>query len=163
MINAQKEKIVGARTKEIFQLIKEHINLKSGHSQRQLLLMYCTPYLFGLKMKVSWTGASKGVLKIRTFNSLFWSFSLKEQYNLPLGTSHSNSLAVCLYNSGMEYTISSLLKQANMEVDKNLKKAIATDRGRKIIFRELQKPGRYEIKTKITKMFTNKKLGCFSA
>ena len=122
MINAQKEKIVGARTKEMFQLIKEHINLKSGHSQRQLLLMYCTPYLFGLKMKVSWTGTSKGILKIRTFNSLFWSFSPKEQYNLPLGTSHSNSLAVCLYNSSMEYTISRLLKQANMEVDKNLKR-----------------------------------------
>ena len=55
----------------------------------------------------------------KSFNSLVWSRSPKEQYNSPLETSLSISLAVCIYNSGMEYTISSLLKRANMEVDKN--------------------------------------------
>ena len=44
------------------QLVKEHTNLPSGRSPKELL-MYFNRYLFGLQMKVSWTGAGKGVLK----------------------------------------------------------------------------------------------------
>ena len=66
-----------------------------------------------------------------SFNSLVWSLSPKEQYNSPLETSLSISLAVCIYNSGMEYTISSLVKWANTEVDKNSQRHCQlTDKGR---------------------------------
>ena len=56
-----------------------------------------------------------------SFNSLVWILSPKEQYNSPLEALLSISLAAFVCNSGMGYTISSLLKQANMEVNKNLK------------------------------------------
>ena len=65
----KKEKIVGVRAKEIFQLGKENIDLRSGRSPKQLL-MYCTRYLYDLQMKVSSTGASKGVLKTQTSHSV---------------------------------------------------------------------------------------------
>ena len=126
MINAQKEKIVGVRIKGIFQLVKD---LQSGRSPKQLLI-YWTRHLFGLKMKDSWIGASKVVLKIRTSHLIHWFRDSERAMQL---------MAIALA------------------------RAMATNWRRKIVCREPQKPGRYQIKTKITKTFRNKKAGCFSA
>ena len=45
--------------------------------------------------------------------SLCW----KEQFNSPTTMSFAVSLAVHLYNSGLQYTLTSLLKNAELEVD----------------------------------------------
>ena len=98
----------------------------------------------------------------KSFNTLVWSLCPKEQYNSPLETSLSISLAVWIYNSGMEYTTWSLLRRANMKMDKNSQRQWQlTNSRRKIICRERQKSGRYQIKKKITKTFQNKKQDTF--
>ena len=61
----------------------------------------------------------------------------------------------------MEYTTSSLLNQANMEVGKNLTKQWQLIDEERLYFRELHKPGRYKIKMKIKKTFRNKKQDAF--
>ena len=98
-----------------------------------------------------------------SFNSLDWSLSPKEQYNSPLETPLSISLAVCIYNSGMEYTISTLLKWENMEVDKNSQRQWQLIDEERLYVGNYKNRERYQIKKKITKTFRNKKTGCFSA
>jgi len=47
---------------------------------------------------------------------LFWSLSPKENYNSPTETSFALNLAVCLFNSGIKYTVESLMKRANLNI-----------------------------------------------
>ena len=49
------------------------------------------------------------------FNNILWSFCPKERFNLPLTTSLAISLAICVYNSGLQYTLTHLLEKCNLE------------------------------------------------
>ena len=46
-----------------------------------------------------------------SFNNVLWSFCPKEQFNLPLTTSFTVSLAICVCNSGLQYTLTNLLEK----------------------------------------------------
>ena len=48
------------------------------------------------------------------FNSLLWTICPKEQYISPMETSLSINLAVCLYNSGTEYSMVRLFERAGL-------------------------------------------------
>ena len=54
-----------------------------------------------------------------SFNNVLWSFCPKEQFNSPLTTSLAISVAICIYNSGLEYTLTNLLEKCNLEFNKN--------------------------------------------
>ena len=54
-----------------------------------------------------------------SFNNVLWSFCLKEQFNSPLTTSVAISLAICVYSSGLQYTLRNLLEKCNLEFNKN--------------------------------------------
>ena len=49
-----------------------------------------------------------------SFNNVLWSFCPKEQFNSPLTTSLAISLAICVYNSGLQYTFTNLLKKRSL-------------------------------------------------
>lgn len=51
------------------------------------------------------------------FNKFLWSLFSKEQFNSPTSTSFPVllSLAVCLYNFGLEYTLTSLMNNAELK------------------------------------------------
>ena len=50
-----------------------------------------------------------------SFNNVLWSFFSKEQFNSPLTTSLAISLAISVYNSGLQYTLTNLLEKCNSE------------------------------------------------
>ena len=50
-----------------------------------------------------------------SFNSMVWSLSPKEQYNSPMETSLALNIAVCIYNSGMEYAMVKLFEKSNLD------------------------------------------------
>ena len=54
-----------------------------------------------------------------SFNNVLWSFCPKEQFNSPLTTSVAISLAICVYSSGLQYTLTNLLEKCNLEFNKN--------------------------------------------
>ena len=52
-----------------------------------------------------------------SFNKVLWSLCPKEQFNSPTATFFVVSVAVCFYNSGLDYTLTSLLKNTGLESD----------------------------------------------
>ena len=50
-----------------------------------------------------------------SFNNVLQSFSPKEQFNSPLTTSLAIGLAICVYNSGLQFTVTNLLKKCDLE------------------------------------------------
>ena len=50
-----------------------------------------------------------------SFNNL-WSYCSKEQFHSPLATSLANGLVICVYNSGLRYTLANLLEKCNLEL-----------------------------------------------
>ena len=51
-----------------------------------------------------------------SFNNL-WSYCSKEQFNSPLATSLANGSVICVYNSGLRYTLTNLLEICNLELN----------------------------------------------
>lgn len=51
-----------------------------------------------------------------SFNSLVWSLSPKEQFTSALETSLAVNIAVCLYNSGLEYTLINLFEKSAISI-----------------------------------------------
>ena len=56
-----------------------------------------------------------------SFNSLVWSLSPKEKFNSPIETSVAVNLAVCLFNNGIEYTLTNLLQKADMVITNGMR------------------------------------------
>ena len=52
-----------------------------------------------------------------SFNNVLWSLCPKEQFYFPTATSFPASLAVFLYNSGLQYTLTNLLKKVGLKFD----------------------------------------------
>ena len=49
------------------------------------------------------------------FNNVLWSFCPKEQFNSLLTASLAISLAICVYNSGLQNTLTNLLEKCNLQ------------------------------------------------
>ena len=49
-----------------------------------------------------------------SFNNVLWTFCPEEQFNSLLTTSLAISLAICVYNSGLQYTFTNLLKRCSL-------------------------------------------------
>ena len=52
------------------------------------------------------------------FNNVLWSFCPKEQFSSPLSASLADSLAVYIYNSGLQCTVANLMKKCNFSYSK---------------------------------------------
>ena len=51
-----------------------------------------------------------------SLNNVLWSFCPKEEFNSLLTTSLAISLAICVYNSGLQYTFTNLLKRCSLTI-----------------------------------------------
>ena len=52
-----------------------------------------------------------------SFNNVLWSLCPKEQFNSPMAISFTVIFCFCLYKPGLDYTLTSPLRNAGLELD----------------------------------------------